>query len=86
MVSPPTEQAQNELIARWLRLLDIVHAVVYAHSVYHYGVTSFMNPFAMLRPTWYVTAGFNGDRFPDTFCNAGVYQYVRRINTEMQYD
>lgn len=32
--------------------MDALHAVFFSHNYYFYGVTNFLNPAAILAPTW----------------------------------
>lgn len=59
---------------RFFRVLDAVHLAFILHSTYHYTVTNFVNPFALLYCTWFV----DPDGIPDTHLtrNSGVLLYV----------
>ncbi|KAL5482792.1 hypothetical protein ACEPAI_9387 [Sanghuangporus weigelae] len=45
-----------KLLVAVVWLLETVHSVFSGHAVYHYAISSFGNPFALLIPTWSVTA------------------------------
>ncbi|KAL5501432.1 hypothetical protein ACEPAH_8692 [Sanghuangporus vaninii] len=45
-----------KLLVAVVWLLETVHSVFSGHAVYHYAISSFGNPFALLIPTWSVIA------------------------------
>ncbi|KAF8878227.1 hypothetical protein BD779DRAFT_1555181 [Infundibulicybe gibba] len=50
--SYPEDWRVQKLIVALLWLLDVVHLILTVHAVYHYVVTSFGNPLALLQVVW----------------------------------
>lgn len=54
MVSRTPVQNRSPIQQLRLRICDMLHAALFSHSVYLYGVTFYLDPLELEVPTWYV--------------------------------